>query len=107
MALYLDSLERMRALEPSVLLPAHGAPIGDADACLVRYVAHRRMREARVLEALRAHRGLARAVDLVPVAYADAPPAVWPLAAMSLEAHLRKLAAEGRAREVDGGWLVA
>jgi glyoxylase-like metal-dependent hydrolase (beta-lactamase superfamily II) len=107
MALYIDSLERMRALDPSVLLPAHGAPIEDADACLARYVAHRLAREARVLDALRAHGGPARAADLVPAAYADAPRAAWPLAALSTEAHLRKLGAEGRARAVDGGWLPA
>jgi len=32
----------------------------------------------------------------VPVAYADTPPMLWPLAAMSLEAHLVKLQREGR-----------
>jgi ribonuclease/clavin/mitogillin len=95
MTLYLRSLERLRALSPSMLLPAHGLPRLDADAVLERYVTHRLAREAKVLAALEAHEGPAEPRELVPVAYADAPRAVWPLAAMSTEAHLLKLVKDG------------
>jgi endoribonuclease LACTB2 len=104
MSLYLESLERMRALEPSVLLPAHGAPIEAADAKLRDYRTHRLWREERVHAALVAH-GPGSAAALVPFAYADSPSAVWPLAALSAEAHLLKLEKDGRALRTEDGWL--
>lgn len=105
MTLYLESLARMRSEAPSVLLPAHGAPIHDPDAHLARYIAHRLEREAKVLAALADRDAPASAIDLVPDVYADAPTHVWPLAALSTEAHLIKLERDGRARRVAGGWL--
>ncbi len=106
MAQYLDSLARLDALGASVLLPAHGGPIVDAHAKLTGYVAHRLAREAKVLAALRAAGGPCSVEALVPAAYADAPQAVWPLAALSAEAHLVKLAREGRAERTEAGWRV-
>ena len=44
---------------------------------------------------------------LVPKAYADTPPTIWPLARLSLEAHLIKLEREGRARRTEEGWANA
>jgi glyoxylase-like metal-dependent hydrolase (beta-lactamase superfamily II) len=99
---YVASLARLLALAPAVLLPAHGPAIPDAPDRLRAYLAHRAMREARVADALAA-RAEATLADLVPVAYDDTPPALWPLAARSLEAHLIKLVAEGRARVVAPG----
>ena len=52
MAQYLESLEIMRRLTPTMLLPAHGPPLSDADAVLVRYIQHRRMRENAILETI-------------------------------------------------------
>lgn len=107
MGLYLASLERMRREEPSVLLPAHGWPLYDAQGVLRHYVAHRLEREAKVRAALARHGGPATPMDLVPDAYDDAPKAVWPLAALSTEAHLRKLEEDGAARRVDERWAPA
>lgn len=95
---YLASLERLAALEAKVALPAHGAPI-DAPSKLFRgYVAHRYMREGAVLRAVEKV-GAGTLDDLVPVAYADVPPAIHPIACMSLEAHLIKLVKDGKVRE--------
>jgi glyoxylase-like metal-dependent hydrolase (beta-lactamase superfamily II) len=101
MALYLASLERLRARPPAMLLPAHGPPIVDGPAKLTEYLLHRQMREARVVDALAAGGTLA---DLLARAYRDTPPALWPLAERSLLAHLEKLVREGRARNVGGRW---
>jgi glyoxylase-like metal-dependent hydrolase (beta-lactamase superfamily II) len=102
MRVYLDSLRALRALDASVLLPAHGPPIRDANGKLDFYVAHRLEREARVLAALG---DVPRAVaELVPPAYPDVPPAIYPLAARSLLAHLLKLEAEGRAVRDGDRW---
>ncbi|MGF1468822.1 MAG: MBL fold metallo-hydrolase [Sandaracinaceae bacterium] len=107
MGLYLASLERMMAEAPSMLLPAHGMPLLDPAAVLRRYIAHRLAREAKVAEALLAHDGPARAADLLPRAYADTPRTLWPLAALSTEAHLIKLERDGRARSGPDGWVKA
>jgi glyoxylase-like metal-dependent hydrolase (beta-lactamase superfamily II) len=102
MAVYLASLERVRAERAAALLPAHGPPILDADGKLAFYIRHRLEREQRVLAALSAEpRSLE---ELVPQSYPDVPPQVWPLAARSLLAHLHKLRTEGRAYVTDGKW---
>jgi glyoxylase-like metal-dependent hydrolase (beta-lactamase superfamily II) len=100
MALYLASLERMRARPPTLLLPAHGPPIPDGRGKLTEYLVHRRMREQRVVEALAT--GPRELAALIAAVYADTPQALWPLAERSLLAHLEKLEHEGRARRVDG-----
>lgn len=99
MTQYLASLERLLARPARRLLPAHGPAIADGPAKLREYIAHRTMREDRVVAALAAVPD-ASAGELVPVAYADTPRLLWPLAERSLLAHVQKLVREGRAREV-------
>jgi glyoxylase-like metal-dependent hydrolase (beta-lactamase superfamily II) len=98
MAVYLEQLGRLAALGASLALPAHGEPVTDPTAVFERYVAHRKMREEKILRCLGAtdpDRG-ATAAELVPSAYDDAPPAIWPVAKISVDAHLEKLEREGR-----------
>ncbi len=104
LAVYLRELERLLALGPARALPAHGAPIDDPPALFRHYIAHRQQREARVLAALALVAGPATLEQLVAHAYADTPPAIWPLAKLSLESHLLKLQAEGRAHRTEHGW---
>jgi glyoxylase-like metal-dependent hydrolase (beta-lactamase superfamily II) len=114
MAEYLRQLERLASLDAEVALPAHGDPIakasgGPSPTELFRfYVAHRLKREAKVVEALaQTPEGGASLDALVPVAYGDTPLAAWPVAKMSLEAHLIKLEREGRAKRAAEGWTKA
>ncbi len=100
---YLASLARVRELAPSALLPAHGWIVPGAEAMLDHYTAHRLAREEKVLAALR-QVGESSAPDLVPIAYDDAPKAVWPIAARSAEAHLIHLVELGRAVRTAGGY---
>jgi ribonuclease/clavin/mitogillin len=100
MAAYLHSLERVAAAHPAALVPAHGPVIDDPQACVARYLTHRRQREDRVLAAL--HAGASHISDILAFAYADTPREIWWLAERSLEAHLRKLEAEGRVRRDAG-----
>lgn len=104
---YLAELERLAQLDAFVALPAHGEPIDEPTQLFRKYIAHRSMREAKILEATRkAGPEGADAVSLVAVAYDDTPPHLWPIAKLSLEAHLAKLVREGRvvaaARATDG-----
>ncbi len=103
MRAYLASLDRMAQLAPRLLLPAHGPIITDAPGKLREYVAHRLMREGKVVAAL-VTAGRATPAELVPVAYADTPRPLWILAERSLIAHLVKLEADGRARHRGEAW---
>ncbi|MBT8496063.1 MAG: MBL fold metallo-hydrolase [Deltaproteobacteria bacterium] len=103
MAEYLRSLERIKELSPRFLLPAHGPLIADPMAKLDDYIRHRLWREQRVIEALRDSGG-GSVDELVARAYRDVPPAVHPIAARSLLAHLRKLEDDGRAHRTGDTW---
>jgi endoribonuclease LACTB2 len=93
MALYLASLRRLGELGARALVPAHGPVLEDPRAVVDHYVRHRLAREARVLAAIDA--GAEHQAELLARAYDDAPRQIWPLAARSLEAHLRKLEGDG------------
>jgi glyoxylase-like metal-dependent hydrolase (beta-lactamase superfamily II) len=107
MGVYLDSLARLRDLDLHALVPAHGPPSANPRALCAHYLAHRLQRERKLVDALIAAGGSARAAELLPRVYDDTPPAAWPLAALSLEAHLRKLAGEGRTRRQGDLWELA
>ena len=91
---YLAGLERLRARSLAVLLPGHGPLIGDPEGKLREYIEHRLDRERRLLEALGA--GLRSADQLLDEVWDDAPAYLRPAAALTLAAHLDKLAEEGR-----------
>jgi glyoxylase-like metal-dependent hydrolase (beta-lactamase superfamily II) len=91
---YLAGLGRLRDLELAVLCPGHGPVVDDPAATIGAYLAHRRDREARLLAALA--RCLRSIDELLDAAWDDAPPGLRPAAAITLAAHLDKLAEEGR-----------
>jgi glyoxylase-like metal-dependent hydrolase (beta-lactamase superfamily II) len=98
MAVYLESLERVRRRAPRRIAPGHGGVIEDPMAVLDDYLRHRVEREAQVLAGLRAApEGGLTPEQLVAVIYVDVPAALHPVARYSVWAHLRKLAAEGQA----------
>ncbi|HZX95921.1 MAG TPA: MBL fold metallo-hydrolase [Myxococcales bacterium] len=99
---YLDSLDRLLGEKPGCIYPAHGPVIPAGPARLSEYRAHRLQREQLVLGALRRSTNAAVPAELVPAAYPDVKPDVYPLAERSLLAHLYKLVREGRARESGG-----
>jgi len=98
MAAYLDSLRRLRALDLEVLCPGHGPFVTDPAAKLDEYIAHRLERESKIVAAL--ERGIRDRDDLLEAAWDDTPLHVSPMlrwaAGTTLDAHLEKLAAEGR-----------
>nr|WP_255216109.1 MBL fold metallo-hydrolase [Pseudenhygromyxa sp. WMMC2535] len=111
MARYLESLRRMAArvgegreadAPAPRFVPAHGETIEDPLAVLERYIGHRLAREDIVRRAIL--EGGARDFEaILATAYADTPRALWPIAALSLEAHLGKLVGdEELAREGEG-----
>jgi len=101
MAAYIDSLDRLlRECERHdirFILPAHGHVIGSAPRAIAWLKSHRLAREARVLAAMR-ERPQGSADDWVPIAYADTPRQLWPVARRSLLAHVERIEALGLAR---------
>ncbi|MEX1129331.1 MAG: MBL fold metallo-hydrolase [Vicinamibacterales bacterium] len=89
---YLASLERIRALQPRRLLPAHGAVVTDPQGLLDRYLAHRAARERQIVDALKD--GCTRVEDLVARIYPDLSPSLRPAAEETVRAHLVKLREE-------------
>ena len=104
MARYLESLRRLPEIAPPLeaIAPGHGRLLGEPLLVVEAVIAHRLARERLVAAALD-EAGSATVGELVGAVYADVTPALHPIARLSLWAHLRKLAQEGRAEEVAGG----
>jgi glyoxylase-like metal-dependent hydrolase (beta-lactamase superfamily II) len=94
---YLDGLARLQERELDVLLPGHGPPVWEPSARLSEYVEHRLERERRLVAAL--GEGRRSTAELLDAAWSDVPEALRPIAAMTLTAHLDKLAGEDRLPE--------
>lgn len=91
---YVASLERVRELGPSRILPGHGPEVTRSGEKIEEYLAHRREREARVAAAL--DLGARSLAEIVESAYADVPPPMRPYAELSAKAHLIKLGRQVR-----------
>ncbi len=101
---YIASLERLLALEPRRLLPAHGPAIDDPRAVLQGYLSHRRQREEQVVAALRAGHTTVEAI--AESIYDGLAPALLPAARENVRAHLEKLRSDGLAALTAGRWTV-
>lgn len=98
MAAYFRSLDKVMARGFSTLWPTHGPPVTDPAPFLQAYRDHRLYREAQILAQLTDQPQAIR--DMVPILYAQVDARLWPAAARSVEAHLIKLIADGRADAV-------
>ena len=100
---YIESLRRLKAMNCDALLPGHGDRIGDPERAIDRIIEHRRLRERKVLAAVRQHPRLT-SHELVPRVYQDVSPHLFPLAERSLLAHLLKLEKDGVAATSADRW---
>ena len=92
LAAYLDALTRLKDRALDVLLPGHGPPVFDPRAKIDQYISHRLDRENRLLAAL--NNGRRTTAELLDGAWDDVPEKLRPAAAVTLAAHLDKLADE-------------
>jgi glyoxylase-like metal-dependent hydrolase (beta-lactamase superfamily II) len=105
MQAYLDSLQRMSALQGiSVLFGGHGPAMANPYAKINEYINHRIEREQKILDAVR--QGASNVSEIVTLAYSDVSPKVHGMAARSVIAHLEKLAADGFIRQRAEGTYV-
>jgi glyoxylase-like metal-dependent hydrolase (beta-lactamase superfamily II) len=94
LAAYMDSLDRLRAVDPELLCPGHGDYVTAPRAKLDEYIEHRLMRERKLVAALEGgERSRAR---LLASVWADVPAELRGAAAIVMQAHLEKLDTEGR-----------
>jgi glyoxylase-like metal-dependent hydrolase (beta-lactamase superfamily II) len=91
---YLESLRRVRALEPGRMLPGHGAIVERPLALIDQYIAHREYRDRQILAAIAA--GARTPEEIVERVYPSLASPLKRAAAATVEAHLKKLRHEGR-----------
>ena len=102
---YIDSLRHMLNYDIEFIAPGHGDLIGNPRGEVEHLIAHRLKREQKVVAAL-ARLGPVTVDTLTPVVYDDVDAVMHPWAALSLHAHLLKLAADGRASETAQHWTL-
>ena len=103
MSAYFASLERLYREDLEWLAPGHGFLMARPHEMVERLIVHRRNRENKVANALRA---VSRATveALVTTVYDDTPERLHAMAMRSLLAHLLKLQVDGRAMQEEGMW---
>ena len=104
LAAYLASLERVAALNPARMLPAHGPVIDDPVPLLHDYIRHRLEREEQVIAAVRG--GAHTSAEVVARVYRGLKESLVPLALEGVTAHLLKLQQEGRAQVREEAWTI-
>lgn len=104
MADYMASLRALHGIGLTTIYPGHGPVIEDPDSVITEYIAHRIDREGQILAAVR--EGAGSVGEVVELVYREVDPALHPAAALSVTAHLRKLAADGAVRfpSPTSGW---
>lgn len=91
---FMASCERLRASDWDIFHPGHGAPITDPAGRLDWLIAHRKTREAAILQELATAPATARA--LARRIYTDTRPALLPAAERNVLAHLIDLSVKSR-----------
>lgn len=86
---YLESLQRLRLLEPARALAGHGPIIDDPNALIDEYIAHRQLRESQVRACLAD--GITDVDAIVARIYSNLAESLRPAARLTVEAHLEKL----------------
>ena len=100
---YMASLDKLMMRLETRLLPGHGPPVEDAHARIGELRRHRLMREAAILDRLRA--GDHAIPDMVAAIYRGLDPSLNGAAALSVLAHLEDLMLRGRVTSDGPGGL--
>lgn len=104
---YLHSLERMRALNCRLVIPAHGPPYGEDSDPFGQAIAHRELRERQVLAVLKKASGPLSVEQIAETLYLGLDPQLVGAAQANVYHHLIKLMSELRVTNPDKGWQIA
>ncbi len=102
MALYLQSLERLKGYDCALMLPGHGQAVHDVRSKLQELIDHRLEREEQVLRLLADGKRTPQA--MLSAIYPELDKRIIPMARRQIEAHLAKLEAEGRVSHKNEEW---
>ena len=103
MDVYLEQLDRLRALEPHLVFPSHGPVIALPTKIFTHYITHREARHSKVLAAV--NDGLSSVAEISVKAYDDTPNAHPGLAKDQTLAHLLSHQRQGRlTSDNSGNW---
>ncbi len=106
MSEYLNSLEKLFAYDFERIAPGHGDIMEHGKKVIEALRAHRLAREAKVIRSIK-NLTAASLDTLIPVVYDDVPADRHVWARLTLQAHLIKLAGEGRILEQNGIWRLS
>ena len=96
MGRFMASLEKMMARTDTAYFPGHGGQTREPQRFVKALLMHRRMREAAIMDCIRAGRGTAR--DIVPEIYKGLDERLIPAAGLSVLAHVEHLVERGLVR---------
>ena len=99
---YIESLQKLLGYRLAFIAPAHGAIMENPEGVINWIIDHRLQREQKVIANMDAE--FITLDDLVLKVYDDVDPGLYPMAKLSLSAHLIKLRDESRAEQSDESW---
>lgn len=102
LAAYIASIQKVIALQPVRILPAHGTVIHDPVAVLRRYLLHRQEREEQILDLVK--QGVETPDAIADVLYHALSDALMSRAREMVGAHLIKLERDGKVSRRDDAW---
>lgn len=97
---YLVTTERLIALQPLLLLPAHGNPVYNPIARLHTYLQHRLEREEQILSVLQSGHMILKTM------YYIVPKRIWKYAKYNIQLHLKKLLKEHKIVQSNSQYLL-
>ncbi len=101
MRLYLESLEQLKGYDSAMMLPGHGPPVREVARKLQELIDHRHEREEQIVGLIAGGRRTVPA--MVGAIYPELDRRIIPMAVRQVEAHLAKLAEEGRVEPAGPG----
>ncbi len=105
MAAYMASLRLLLDRDDMVYYPTHGPAVTEPQRLVRGMIAHRRQREAQIVDRLEA--GTQTVPEMVATMYAAVDPRLHPAAGLSVTAHLIDLAARGVVARRGDAWALA
>ena len=104
---YMQSLEKILKIQPSVIYPGHGPVILDPVEKIQFYIKHRLDREQQIFSCLETFgQGGMESMDIVKSVYKETPANLHLAANVNVNHHLEKLETEGRVSKSGANWKV-
>lgn len=92
---YMQSLDKILKLRPSVIYPGHGSVVADPIDKIEYYIKHRKQRESQILNCLKSQPQQSfTELEIVEQIYVGTPKELFPAAAYNVNHHLNKLRKE-------------